>query len=365
MYVKSKIGPYLGALLLSVLLTACNNGQKKSNGATASDEQDGVKDRITLIQNDAEKRVDVMIDGSLFTAYIYPETVKKPVLFPIKTAQGTVVTRGFPLESRAGERIDHPHHVGLWLNYGDVNGLDFWNNSDAISEDKKDHYGTIIHKEINRISSGDDKGELEVSMEWVDSKGEPLLKENTTFIFSGTEHERVIDRITTLTALENDVSMKDNKEGFIGIRVARELEHPADKPEKFTDASGNPTDVPVLNNEGVTGWYNSSEGAEGHDVWGTRAKWMNLSGEIEGENIAIAIFDHPNNVGYPSYWHARGYGLYAANPLGQEAMSEGKETLNFVLKANESVTFKHRVIIYSGKQVDKQQINEDFEAFVQ
>ncbi len=365
MYVKSKIGPYLGTLLLSVLLTACNNGQKKSNGATASDEQDGVKDRITLIQNDAEKRVDVMIDGSLFTAYIYPETVKKPVLFPIKTAQGTVVTRGFPLESRAGERIDHPHHVGLWLNYGDVNGLDFWNNSDAISEDKKDHYGTIIHKEINRISSGDDKGELEVSMEWVDSKGEPLLKENTTFIFSGTEHERVIDRITTLTALENDVSMKDNKEGFIGIRVARELEHPADKPEKFTDASGNPTDVPVLNNEGVTGWYNSSEGAEGHDVWGTRAKWMNLSGEIKGENIAIAIFDHPNNVGYPSYWHARGYGLYAANPLGQEAMSEGKETLNFVLKANESVTFKHRVIIYTGKQVDKQQINEDFEAFVQ
>lgn len=365
MYVKSKIGPYLGTLLLSVLLTACNNGQKKSNGATASDEQDGVKDRITLVQNDAEKRVDVMIDGSLFTAYIYPETVKKPVLFPIKTAQGTVVTRGFPLESRAGERIDHPHHVGLWLNYGDVNGLDFWNNSDAISEDKKDHYGTIIHKEINRISSGDDKGELEVSMEWVDSKGEPLLKENTTFIFSGTEHERVIDRITTLTALENDVSMKDNKEGFIGIRVARELEHPADKPEKFTDASGNPTDVPVLNNEGVTGWYNSSEGAEGHDVWGTRAKWMNLSGEIEGENIAIAIFDHPNNVGYPSYWHARGYGLYAANPLGQEAMSEGKETLNFVLKANESVTFKHRVIIYTGKQVDKQQINEDFEAFVQ
>lgn len=365
MYVKSKIGPYLGTLLLSVLLTACNNGQKKSNGATASDEQDGVKDRITLIQNDAEKRVDVMIDGSLFTAYIYPETVKKPVLFPIKTAQGTVVTRGFPLESRAGERIDHPHHVGLWLNYGDVNGLDFWNNSDAISEDKKDHYGTIIHKEINRISSGDDKGELEVSMEWVDSKGEPLLKENTTFIFSGTEHERVIDRITTLTALENDVSMKDNKEGFIGIRVARELEHPADKPEKFTDASGNPTDVPVLNNEGVTGWYNSSEGAEGHDVWGTRAKWMNLSGEIKGENIAIAIFDHPNNVGYPSYWHARGYGLYAANPLGQEAMSEGKETLNFALKANESVTFKHRVIIYTGKQVDKQQINEDFEAFVQ
>lgn len=366
MHVKSKISPYLSALLLTVLLTACNNGQKKSNEATASNEQgEAKKNRITLIQNDAEQRVDVMIDGTLFTAYIYPETIKKPVLYPIKTAQGTFVTRGFPLESRPGERIDHPHHVGLWLNYGDVNGLDFWNNSDAIPVNDRAHYGTILHKEINRVSSGDDKGELAVTMEWVGPNGEALLKENTTFIFSGTDNERVIDRITTLTALESDVSMKDNKEGFIGIRVARELEHPSDKPEKFTDASGNPTDVPVLNNEGVTGWYNSSEGAEGHDVWGTRAKWMNLSGEINGENIAIAILDHPNNIGYPTYWHARGYGLYAANPLGQEAMSEGKETLNFVLTANESVTFKHRVIIYSGKQVDKQQINKDFEAFVQ
>lgn len=364
MYSRSKISPYLGTLLLAAFLTACGDGQKKSNGSTASDEEDGAKEhRITLVQNDAEKRVDVMIDGELFTAYIYPETVKKPVLYPIKSAQGTTVTRGFPLESRAGERIDHPHHVGLWLNYGDVNGLDFWNNSDAIPEEKRAHYGTIVHKEINRISNGDDKGELEVSMEWVDHEGKTLLKENTTFIFSGTDRKRVIDRITTLTALESDVSMKDNKEGFIGIRVARELEHPADKPEKFTDASGNPTDVPVLNNEGVTGWYTSSEGLEGHDVWGTRAKWMNLSGEIEGENIAIAIFDHPDNVGYPTYWHARGYGLYAANPLGQEAMSEGKETLNFGLKANEAVTFKHRVIIYSG--VDKEQIEKDFEAFAQ
>lgn len=364
MYSRSKISPYLGTLLLAAFLTACGDGQKKSNGSTASDEEDGAKEhRITLVQNDAEKRVDVMIDGELFTAYIYPETVKKPVLYPIKSAQGTTVTRGFPLESRAGERIDHPHHVGLWLNYGDVNGLDFWNNSDAIPEEKRAHYGTIVHKEINRISNGDDKGELEVSMEWVDHEGKTLLKENTTFIFSGTDRKRVIDRITTLTALESDVSMKDNKEGFIGIRVARELEHPAGKPEKFTDASGNPTDVPVLNNEGVTGWYTSSEGLEGHDVWGTRAKWMNLSGEIDGENIAIAIFDHPDNVGYPTYWHARGYGLYAANPLGQEAMSEGKETLNFGLKANEAVTFKHRVIIYSG--VDKEQIEKDFEAFAQ
>jgi len=344
------------------LLIACNNGKKNNESALSKEDSVEVNSKIMLVRNDAEKKVDVLIDGELFTSYIYPETIEKPVLYPIKTAQGTVITRGFPLDSRAGERTDHPHHVGLWFNYGDVNGLDFWNNSDAISEDRKSHYGSILHKEITNISNGDDKGELEVTMEWVGPKGEALLKENTTFIFTGTGNKRMIDRITTLTALDKDVSMKDNKEGLLGLRVARELEHLSDKPEKFTDANGNPTDVRVLNNEGVTGMYRSSEGVEGEKAWGTRAKWMNLSGRIKGENIAVVILDHPDNIGYPTYWHARGYGLYAANNLGQKAMSDGKEELNFSLPAGKSVTFKHRVIVYSS-EVSDEQINKDFDEF--
>jgi hypothetical protein len=109
--------------------------------------------------------------------------------------------------------------------------------------------------------------------------------------------------------------------------------------------------------------YRSSEGIEGDDVWGTRGKWMNLSGIIDGENISVAILDHPDNIGYPTYWHARGYGLYAANPLGQKAMSDGKEELNFELPAGESVTFKHRVIVYSGNDVSDGQVNSDFDEF--
>jgi hypothetical protein len=197
----------------------------------------------------------------------------------------------------------------------------------------------------------------------VGPEGEALLRENTTFIFRGTDSTRMVDRITKLTALDKDISMKDNKEGVLGIRVARELEHPSDKPEIFTDASGKATDVPSMNNEGVTGMYRSSEGIEGDDVWGTRGKWMNLSGEINGENISVAILDHPDNIGYPTYWHARGYGLYAANPLGQKAMSDGKEELNFELPAGESVTFKHRVIIYTGKEVSDGQVNKHFDEF--
>jgi hypothetical protein len=364
MQINLMISKYMGGLLLISSLAACNSGHQEKEASANLNRASGGEDKnIKLLRNDEEKKVEVLVNGELFTAYLYPETIEKPVLYPLKTAQGTIVTRGFPLEARAGERVDHPHHVGLWFNYGDVNGLDFWNNSDAIPEERKSAYGSIQHKEINKITSGDDKGELEVTMEWLDPQGKALLRENTTFIFRAEGDKRMIDRITSLTALDKDVSMKDNKEGLVGIRVARELEHPSDKAEIFTDASGKATDVPSMNNEGVTGMYRSSEGIEGHDAWGTRAKWMNLSGEIKGEKVSLAILDHPDNVGYPTYWHARGYGLYAANPLGQKEMSGGKEELNFKLSAGESVTFKHRIIIYSGNEVSDERIQEDFEQF--
>lgn len=349
-----------GACLLAViLLTAC--AVQNSNRAAAGAET--APDFVKLVRNDNAQKVDVLVGGKLFTSYVYPETVEKPVLYPIRTVNGNSITRGYPLEPRPGERVDHPHHVGLWFNYGDVNGLDFWNNSSAIPAVKKSGYGSILHKKINDISSGNGKGELEVTTEWVGPQGDAMLKENTTFIFRASGNKRSIDRITKLEALNKDILFKDNKEGMIGIRVARELEHPSDKPEIFTDASGKATNVPTLNNEGVTGWYKSSEGLEGHKVWGTRGKWVNLTGTIKDENVSVVILDHPQNVGYPTYWHARGYGLYAANPLGQKAMSNGKEELNFKLPSGKSVTFRHRIIINSGEKLNDSQINAEFKEF--
>jgi hypothetical protein len=309
---------------------------------------------VQIVANEAERRVDVMIDGQPFTSYIWPDTVKKPVLNPLRTAAGTIVTRGYPLEPRPGERVDHPHHVGMWFNYGDVNGLDFWNNSDAIKPAERNKYGSIRHVKITRATSGMDRGVLEVETEWLKPDGKALLRETTMFIFRRGQNLRAIDRITTLTALDEQVAFRDNKEGVIGIRVARQLEQPADKPEVFTDSSGKATAVPKLDNTGVTGNYRSSEGKTGDAVWGTRGRWTMLTGKIGQENITLAILDHPQNPGYPTYWHARGYGLFAANPLGQEVFSNGKEKLNFTLKPKQSVTFKYRVLILSSEATPTQ-----------
>ena len=303
---------------------------------------------VEVVPHAAARRVDVLVGGKSFTSYIWPTTLKKPVLYPLRSASGTVVTRGYPLEPRPGERVDHPHHAGLWFNYGDVNGLDFWNNSDAIKADAAPKMGTIVHRSIRGSTNGAGEGTLDVTEDWVDHTNRPVLKEDTRFIFRAKNGLRSIDRITTLTALDSSVSFTDNKEGVIGIRVARSLEQPSMTPEKFTDASGRVTDVAKLDTAGVHGHYLSSEGKEGDAVWGTRGKWTMLTGDVNGAPVTLAILDHPGNVGFPTYWHARGYGLFAANPLGQKAMSNGKEELNFKLAPRTSVTFRHQVLILDG-----------------
>lgn len=310
---------------------------------------------IQLTHNEAKKQVSVTVDGKPFTAYIYPgpSVLKKPVLYPIVSAGGNFITRGWPLDPRPGERVDHPHHVGMWFNYGDVNGHDFWNNSTQVGPEHKGPFGTIVHTGIKSMKNGNGQGQLVVTADWLDKDGKPMLKETTTYEFGASAGNRTIERITTLKATDKDVLFKDNKEGMIALRMARELEQPSNKPEVFTDSQGVATKVPALNNAGVTGLYHSSEGIEGDAVWGTRAKWMKLTGTVNGEPISVALIDNPKNVGYPTYWHARGYGLFAANPLAPSVMTNGKApAMDFTLPAGKSVTFQHKLVIKSGDLSD-------------
>jgi hypothetical protein len=270
-----------------------------------------------------QKGIDVLFNGKLLTAYCYYDSIKKPFLWPVNTLDGITVTRGFPIKPIAGERTDHPHHVGVWMNYEAVNGLDFWNNSTAIPFEKRSQYGTI-HVSGNNF---------------------------------------YIDRTTTLTANDLDVQFKDVKDGFFAIRVARELEQPSTQADVFVDASGNKTEVPKVNNEGVTGNYLTSEGVTGDAAWSTRGPWTALHGKKEGKDITIAIFDHPQNIGYPAYRHARGYGLFAINPLGQKVFSNGKEELNFSLKPGAKVTFRYRMVVASGRQVSANELHQLAAAF--
>jgi hypothetical protein len=312
---------------------------------------------ITLQVNGAEQKVDVLIDGQLFTSYIYPDMIKKPVFWPLMSPAGNMLTRSYPLINKEGDRTDHPHQVGIWLNYGDVNGLDFWNNSEAIAPEERDGYGIIYHRSVEKAESGKGTALLVTTSEWKAPDNTTILEERTRFKFTASENMRIIDRTTTLQAMIDEVIFKDNKEGMFAIRVARELELPSENPAQLTDSHGVVTYVEKMDNSLVTGNYRSSEGMEGKEVWGTRGRWMKLSGVIKGEEVSIVIIDHPSNVGYPTHWHARDYGLFAANTLGQKIFSDGKLELNYSLKKGESVTFNYRLVV-AAQDLSDGQINE-------
>jgi hypothetical protein len=332
----SRTGAIVALGLLAVIPTTTAE-QSKAGGAAG----------VEIVKHDSERRVDIRVDGKPFTSYIWPESLTKPVLYPLLTAKGTAVTRGFPLDPRPGERTDHPHHVGLFLSYGDVNGVDFWNNSNALPPEQQAKMGRHRHVKVLEAQGGPKEGRLRVAIEWVMPDGSVVLDEDTTFVFRGDATTRTIDRTSRLTA-RAPVTFNDNKEGFLGLRLARALEHPSTEKGTYTDAQGRPTTVAVLDNTGVTGLYHSSEGKEGVAVWGTRGRWVALSGRLGEEDVTLTILDDPKNPGAPTYWHARGYGLFAANTLGQKVFSNGKEELNLKLAAGASAIFHYRVIVSSN-----------------
>lgn len=317
---------------------------------------------VKLVQNDSQRKVDVMVGGKLFTSYQYPENQEKPFLFPIYAPNGSVVTRGYPIEPRKGERVDHPHHIGLWFNHGNVNGLDFWNNSSAIPASRKDTYGHIAVQKILKAESGK-TGTLEVASNWDDNKGNTVMTENTKYIFSGDKTSRTVDHISTLTAANGPVTITDNKEGLIAIRVDRAFEMTSNESLIFTDEKGNPTTVKATDNTGVTGMYISSNGKKGDAVWGTRNEWIILTGTKDNTTISMVIFDNPKNPGYPAYAHARGYGLFAMNDLGQNSYDSKQEKKIYNLAKGESITLYHRFYIQSGSELTPENANKIFQDF--
>jgi hypothetical protein len=194
-------------------------------------------------------------------------------------------------------------------------------------------YAAILGANERVRVGGADRGELVVESVWVTGEDKPILNETTRYIFARRDHARVIDQVITLKALDHAV-FNDDKEGLLGMRVARWLESPEEKGGVFMDANGNPTKVdsaPANSSTPATGVYLTSENVQGPAVWSTRGRWCILTGNTGGKTVTIAIIDHPKNPNYPTYWHARGYGLFAANPLGQHIFDPKAAELNFTL----------------------------------
>ncbi|MBC8184442.1 PmoA family protein [candidate division KSB1 bacterium] len=293
--------------------------------------------KVTFVEKD--NQIEVLMDGKLFTSYLFKPELTKPILFPVLTPSGIKVNRSFPFEKVEGESEDHPHHTGIFFTYDEVNQDGFWNNTTTPPQ--------IKHVEVTKMETGKGNGTLSTVMHWVGKSGKTLLEENRTIVFSAAEGCYIIDFDMTLTAKDTAVVFHDTKEGMFSIRVARWLK------EK---------------NKGGTAMYLSSNGDElEKNVWGKRAEWVRLEGEKDGNAVGIAIHNHPSSNNYPTFWHARGYGLFAVNPLGQYAFESRKKVENpqkyeLTLQQGESATFKFRMIIYEGSKT-KADCDNDFETY--
>ena len=314
-----------------------------------------------IIADESKQRIDVLIDGKLFTSYRFEERIRRPVLLPIMTVGGNFVTRGFPIETRNGEDIGHPHQVGSSLSFGDVNGIDFWNNSTYRTEKELERMGRIVHRKILKIKSGKGKAELVIESEWIMPNGKTLLLETTKFIFRVQRNARIIDRETILKAIET-ATFGDNKEGMFAIHLVRELQQPSSEPEKITDEKGNISET--TDNTNVTGEYLNSEGLKDDKIWGTLGKWASVSGKIGSENVTVAVFDSPRNLNFPSSMMIRGYGLLALNPFGKKSFEPNAEPRKFILERGKAITFRHRLVVISEKS-NSANLEKFYQDFIQ
>jgi len=294
--------------------------------------------KVELVQDKDNHKIDVKINGKFFTSYLYPLTLTKPSLWPVHSPSGVVMTRSFPFKKGVpGERTDHPHHMGVFFTYDKVNNDGFWNNSKYPPQ--------VKHAKIKKMESGE-KGTLSTELHWVGKSGQTLLKEDRTMVFSAGKNEYIIDFEMTLTAQAKPVLFDDTKEGMFAIRVA-----------------------PFLKEKGGKGEYLSANGDKNEkNVWGKRAPWVRLQGKQGDKTLGIAIFNHPKSTNYPTYWHARGYGLFSANPLGQFAFQKGRKEKNpkpfrLTLQSGKSAFFKFRVVVYEGDRTASQW-NQQFKNWV-
>ena len=284
-----------------------------------------------------ENQIDIMVNGKFFTSYLYKPELTKPILWPVKTPAGFEVTRGYPFKEVEGESHDHPHHTGVFFTYDKVNNDGFWNNTKTPPQ--------IKHIKILEMTDGKEQGTLSVLLHWVGVSGKTLLEEKRTMIFTPKENEVDVDFTMTLTAKDTAVVFHDTKEGMFAIRVAH-----------------------WLREKGGTGRYLNSRGAEtAQKVWGRRAEWVRLQGEKDGQKVGIAIFNHPTSTNFPTYWHARNYGLFAANPLGQSVFQktvgeEEVQPLNLTLQQGESALFKFLMVFYDGPR-SKEQLDQIYQAY--
>jgi len=284
-----------------------------------------------------EDVVRVELGGALLTEYHYKDA-DRPYFYPVIGPTGVNVTRDWPMkegDEAKDEQRDHKHHRGLWFTHGAVNGHDFWSEGRGPR---------IAQNRIVRASSDRSSGVIETESTWVTKDGTPICTDRRRHIFHATSAgaARMMDIEITLRATHGKLVLGDTKEGSMAVRVA-----------------------PTMRVKGKVGRGHlvTSEGRRDGQAWGKRARWCDAYGPVNGNVVGIAIFDHPSNPRHPTWWHARTYGLVAANPFGVHYFEKKPAGAgDLTVPDGEEVRFRYRILVHAGDEKEGE-VEKHYRAF--
>jgi hypothetical protein len=258
----------------------------------------GQSEAVSFMRNG--NTIQVTIGNKPFTVYYFNPDIAKAYLQPLRDAHGIVVTRGFPIGDTipAGHQHDRslePHQRDMYFGHGKINGYDFWAEKAFLKYYGKgypDNFGRMVFRKVDEMRGGPTSGTIRATFDLEGPDHKPFARETQEFTFRGDKESRTIDADIVVYADRGPVTFGDTKEGSFALRLAPELDAP-------------------------TGKMVDSEGRHGEaEIWGKRADWVDVDGVIDGQSLGVAIMDSPKSFRHPTYWHARGYGLLAANPFG-------------------------------------------------
>jgi len=285
-----------------------------------------------LTAQQCDHGVVIKIDGQPFAEYWY-RSGSKPIVWPIIGPGGQPLTRFYPMaEGGTNEKKDHPHHRSLWFTHGSVNGIDFW--AEPAKKEPKNHpLGQIVHRELVKVAGGQEAVVI-TRNDWIGPEGKKVLEDHRRVGFAGDASRRWIDFDITLTAGQEPVVFGDTKEGSFGLRVAETMK---------VDAK-------------LGGQIVNSQGLRNAEAWGQTASWVDYHGPVADQTGGIAILNHPSSFHYPTRWHVRTYGLFAANPFGLKDFPGAPKGADGAVKlaAGKSLTLWYRVLLHKGDEHEGQ-----------
>jgi hypothetical protein len=290
---------------------------------------------VSITEQGGKLRIE--LNGELFTEYIFKDEERHfPLFFPVLGPGQVPMTRNYPLKMIEGEPTDHIHHQSLWFAHSDVNGHSFW----AVQKYKDNEPGKTVHRGFKEIVSGKDAGHFVSENDYVAADGTIIMSDTRTVRFlapANADAPRALDITIAFHASHGPVRFGDEKDAGMAIRINPALQV-AKRTGKGTETV--PAEGHLLNSEGISG----------EETWGKRARWVDAYGQVDGKPVGVAIFDHPSNPGYPTYWHSRTYGLVTANIFGKHYFEKLEErTAGEVnLPAGETLTFRWRFTFHQG-----------------